>query len=132
MGYQLVPDDISNTISLLIVLLATYYAIKIVRLSDRFEFVALKGGKAPYYIVAGLVCLELDRFLDLFTGALTRAFGYPITATLNDPPAAVSAFFVFLGLREMYTVYIDKSKKRKLPLSTNEIWQVEQSQISPA
>ena len=126
-GYQFVPDDITNSISVTVVLFAIYYAIKIVRLSDKFEFVALRGGRAPYYIVVGLAFLELDRLLDLFTGVMSRIFSYPLTVTFNDPPAALSAFFIFLGLREMYVVYIrnEKAKSRNPIPSHDEIWETE-------
>ena len=124
-GYQIVPDDITNSISVAAVLLAIYYAVKIVRLSDKFEFVALKGGRAPYYLVLGLVFLEIDRLVDLFTNLLSRVFGYTITLTLNDPPATLSALFIFLGLREMYVVYIRNSKTRRPVPSHQEIWETE-------
>jgi len=105
---------------------AIYYAIKIVRLSDKFEYVALKGGRAPYYIVAGMVFLAIDRIFDLLTNwLLALGISYPITVTLNDPPAALAGFFIALGLREMYVVYIRNSKeKRPIPAHT-EIWETE-------
>jgi hypothetical protein len=103
-----------------------YYAVKIVRLSDKFEFVALKGGRAPYYLVLGLIFLEIDRLFDLFTNLFSRVFGYPIAITLNDPPSALSAFFIFLGLREMYVVYIRNSKAKKPVPSHQEIWETEE------
>jgi hypothetical protein len=106
-----------------VVLLAVYYAVKIVRLSEKFDFVALRGGRAPYYIVLGLIFLELDRVFDLATGFLSSRFGYPLSSTFNDPPAAVSAIFIFLGLREMYVVYIRNSKVKKLAPSAQELWQ---------
>ena len=105
--------------------MAIYYAVKIIRLSDKFEFVALKGGRAPYYLVLGLILLGIDRLFDLFTGILSKLIGSPIAVTLNDPPAAFSAFFIFLGLREMYVVYIRNSKARKPIPSHQEIWQTE-------
>jgi hypothetical protein len=108
-------------------LAAIYYAVKIVRLSDKFEFVALKGGKAPYYIVLGLLFLELDRLLDLSSGYLSATFGYPLASTFNDPPAAISAIFIFLGLREMYVVYIRSSKAKKPVPSHEEIWETERA-----
>jgi hypothetical protein len=125
MGYQLVPDDITNSISVAVVLVAIYYAVKIVRLSDKFEYVALKGGRAPYYIVAGLIFLETDRIFDLLTNYLSTIFGYQITTTFNDPPAALAGFFIALGLREMYVVYIRNSKLKTSVPAHNEIWQTE-------
>ena len=124
-GHQIVPDDITNSISVVVVLCAIYYAVKIVRLSDKFEYVALKGGRAPYYIVLGLIFLELDRLLDLFTNLLSGIFGYQVTVTFNDPPAALAAFFIFLGLREMYVVYIRNSKVKKPVPSHQDIWETE-------
>jgi hypothetical protein len=129
-GYQIVPDDLTNSITVVVVLFAIYYAVKIVRLSDRFEFVALKGGRAPYYIVVGLIFLEFDRLFDLLTGVLSRAFGYPLALTFNDPPAALSAIFIFLGLREMYVVYTRNSKTRKRVPSNQEIWETEKIESS--
>lgn len=86
---------------------------------------ALKGGRAPYYIVVGLFFLEMDRVFDLFTRYLAGYFGYQITVTLNDPPAALAGFFIALGLREMYVVYIRNSKvKRPIP-AHDEIWETE-------
>lgn len=117
---------------MVVVLFAIYYAVKIVRLSDKFEYVALKGGRAPYYIVLGLIFLEVDRLFDLFTNYLSGFFGYQITITFNDPPAALSAFFIFLGLREMYVVYIRNSKERKPAPSHEEIWETERAERSPA
>ncbi len=109
----------------MVVLFAIYYAVKIVRLSDKFEYVALKGGRAPYYIVAGLVFLGIDRVFDLFTNYLSSFFGYQVAVTFNDPPAALSGFFIALGLREMYVVYIRNSKEKKPLPQHQEIWETE-------
>ena len=125
MGRQIVPDDITNSISVAVVLFAIYYAVKIVRLSDKFEYVALKGGRAPYYIIVGLIFLEIDRVFDLFTAYLSEFFGYQVTVTFNDPPAALAGFFIALGLREMYVVYIRNSKLKKPVPSHQEIWETE-------
>jgi hypothetical protein len=125
LGRQIVPDDITNSISVAVVLFAIYYAVKIVRLSDKFEYVALKGGRAPYYIIVGLIFLEIDRVFDLFTAYLSEFFGYQVTVTFNDPPAALAGFFIALGLREMYVVYIRNSKLKKPVPSHQEIWETE-------
>ena len=125
LGHQIIPDDITNSISVVVVLFAIYYAVKIVRLSDNFDYVALRGGRAPYYIIAGLVFLELDRVLDLLTRTLAAVFGYEVTITLNDPPGALAGFFIALGLREMYVVYIRNSKAKKAIPAHNEIWETE-------
>jgi hypothetical protein len=114
-----------------VILIAIYYAVKIVRLSDKFDYVALKGGKAPYYIVAGLVFLEVDRVFDLFTSVLSSFFGYQVTVTFNDPPAALAGFFIALGLREMYVVYIRNSKMKKPIPSHEEIWETEKIESAP-
>jgi hypothetical protein len=125
LGYQIVPDDITNAISVVIVAVAIYYAVKIVRLSDKFDYVALKGGRAPYYIVLGMVFLEMDRIFDLFTIPLSWFFGYQWTVTFNDPPAALAGLFIALGLRDMYVVYIRNSKVKKPAPAHNEIWETE-------
>ncbi len=130
LGYQIVPDDITNSISIVVVAVAIYYSVKIVRLSDKFDYVALKGGRAPYYIVLGLIFLELDRVFDLLTIPLSWAFGYQWTVTFNDPPAALAGLFIALGLREMYVVYIRNSKVKKPIPSHQEIWETEK--IDPA
>jgi hypothetical protein len=130
-GYQVLPDDVTNTITVVIVFAALYYAFKIVRLSNQFEYVALRGGKAPYFIIAGLIFLEIDRIFDLFTVYLSRFFGFQFAVTFNDPPAALAAFFITLGLREMYVVYIKNSKaKRRLP-AHQEIWPIETESGTP-
>jgi hypothetical protein len=118
---------LTNTTSICVVVLAIYYAVRIVRLSDKFEFVALKGGRAPYFIIAGLLFLGLERVFDLLTGVFANTYGYPLTVTFNDPPAALSAFFILLGLREMYVVYIRNSKKNRAEPSHGEVWQVEEA-----
>ncbi|MDA4115444.1 MAG: hypothetical protein OK442_02680 [Thaumarchaeota archaeon] len=125
LGYQLVPDDITNSISIVVVAVAIYYAVKIIRLSDKFDYVALKGGRAPYYIVLGMIFLELDRIFDLLTIPLSWYFGYQWTVTFNDPPAALAGLFIALGLREMYVVYIRNSKAKKPVPSHEEIWETE-------
>ena len=109
----------------MVVAFAIYYAVKIVRLSDKFDYVALKGGRAPYYIVLGIVFLEIDRVFDLFTTPLSWIFGYQWTITFNDPPAALAGFFIALGLREMYVVYIRNSKVKKPAPAHDEIWETE-------
>ena len=130
-GHQVVPDDITNTLSVVVVLFAIYYAVKIVRLSDEFDYVALKGGRAPYFIVVGLIFLEVDRVFDLLTGWLATIFGYQITVTFNDPPAALAGLFIALGLREMYVVYIRNSKAKRPAPAHDEIWETEKTE-SPA
>lgn len=127
-GYPIRPEDIANAISAVIVAFAIYYAIKIVRLSDRFEYVALKGGRAPYYIVAGMVFLEMDRVLDLLTNWMTTAVGYQVVVTLDLIPASLAGFFIVLGLREMYAVYIRNSGTKRSPPAHNEVWETEKMQ----
>lgn len=130
-GYQVVPDDITNSISVIVVGVAVYYAVKIVRLSDEFEFVALRGGRAPYYIVAGMLFLLLDRVFDLATNwMLAMGANYQLVTMFNDPPAALSGVFIALGLREMYVVYIRSSKKRQL--AHGEVWETERVEATLA
>jgi hypothetical protein len=115
---------------------AIYYALKIVKNSDKFDYVALKGGRAPYYIVIGMIFLELDRVFDLITnGLLILGFSYQDVVTLNDPPAALAGLFIALGLREMYVAYIknSKAKVKKAVPAHNEIWETEKiEQEQPA
>jgi hypothetical protein len=109
-----------------VVAIAIYYAVKIVRLSDKFDYVALKGGRAPYYIVLGMIFLEMDRVFDLLTNwLLALGFSYPIVVTFNDPPATLAGLFIALGLREMYVVYIRNSKVKKQAPAHDEIWETE-------
>lgn len=127
-GYQIVPDDITNTISVIVVAIAIYYAVKIVRLSDKFEYVALRGGRAPYYIIAGLFFLEVDRIADLVTNwLLAMGFNYQLALTFNDPPSALAGLFIALGLREMYVVYIKNSKAKRHVPNHDEIWETERN-----
>jgi len=128
-GYQIQPDDITNSISVAVVAVAIYYAVKIVRLSDRFDYVALKGGRAPYYIVLGMIFLELDRVFDLVSNwLLALGVNYQVVVTLNDPPGALAGLFIALGLREMYVVYIKNSKIKKSVPSHEEIWETEKTE----
>jgi hypothetical protein len=127
LSFPWVPDDITNTISVVVVAISIYYAYKIVRLSREFEFAALRGGKAPYYIIIGLIFLEIDRLFDLFTNTLAVIFSYQITVTFNDPPATLAGFFIALGLREMYVAY----RKEPLPkrrVQPHEIWETEKEE----
>jgi hypothetical protein len=112
------------------VAVAIYYAVKIVRLSDKFDFVALKGGRAPYYIVTGMIFLEMDRVFDLLNNfLLILGFSYQDVVTFNDPPAALAGFFIALGLREMYVVYIKNSKMKRSVPAHNEIWETEKIEV---
>lgn len=130
LGYQIQPDDITNSISVVVVGVAIYYAVKIVRLSDKFDFVALKGGRAPYYIVTGMIFLEMDRVFDLLNNfLLILGFSYQDVTTFNDPPASLAGFFIALGLREMYVVYIKNSKVKKPVPAHNEIWETEKIEM---
>lgn len=130
-GYQIQPDDVTNSISVVVVAVAIYYAVKIVRHSDKFEFVALKGGRAPYYIVLGMVFLEFDRVFDLMTNwLLAMGLSYQIVVTFNDPPAALAGFFIALGLREMYVVYIRNSKQKKAIPAHQEVWETEKVEVT--
>lgn len=111
---------------MVVVAFATYYAVKIVRLTRQFDYAALRGGRAPYYIVLGMVFLLLDRVFDLLTNWLLAAgFNYQIIVTFNDPPGALAGFFIALGLREMYVVYIRNSKVKKAVPAHDEIWETE-------
>jgi hypothetical protein len=130
-GYQIVPEDITNSISVVVVAVAIYYAVKIVRLSDRFDFVALRGGRAPYYIVLGIVFLWIDRVFDLLTNwLLALGVSYQVTLALNDPPGALAGIFIALGIREMYVVYIKKSKIKRPVTVHSEIWETEKIETS--
>lgn len=72
-----------------------------------------------------MIFLEIDRVFDLLTGFLSNFFGYQVTITFNDPPAALAGFFIALGLREMYVVYIRNSRVKKPVPSHQEIWETE-------
>ena len=125
---EIVPDDITNSISVVVVLISIFYGYKIVQLSRQYEFVALKGGRAPYYIIIGLVFLLLDRIFDLLTNYLSTIFGMQLTVTFNDPPAMLSGVFILLGLREMYVIYRKGSKRRNIETPRGEdIWRTEDS-----
>jgi len=123
--YHIVPDDITNSISVVVVSISIYYAFRVVQLSRNYEFVALKGGKAPYYLILGMVFLLIDRIFDLLTNYLATIFGMQITVTFNDPPAAISGVFFLLGLREMYVIYLKRKRETVEAPKGEDIWKVE-------
>lgn len=120
-------DNITDLASIIIVILSLYYGVKIVRLSEEMEFVALKGGRAPYYIMAGMGFLALNRLFDFLADPyLSSIFGEDIALTFDDPPAMLAALFIFLGLRNMYAIYRKGSELKRNPKS-EEIWKTETS-----
>ena len=125
MPFQIIPDNISDAASIIIVAISLYYGVKLVRLSRDMEFVALKGGRAPYYIMAGMGFLAINRIFDLLAeNVLTDLVGSEFAPTLDDPPALLAALFIFLGLRNMYEVYRKGSSLSK-DSETEEIWTTE-------
>jgi len=79
-----------------------------------------------------MIFLEVDRLFDLVTNwLLAIGFSYQIVVTLNDPPGALAGFFIALGLREMYVVYIKNSKAKKSAPTHNEIWETEKVEEAP-
>lgn len=106
--------------------MAAYYAIKIIRLSDRFDFVALKGGRSPHYLVMGILFLLLDRVFDLVGNwLLVAGLTYQTVGMFNDAPGALSGLFIAMGLREMYEVYVRNSKIQKTLPAHDEVWETE-------
>jgi hypothetical protein len=73
-----------------------------------------------------MIFLGVDRLFDLLTNWLfALGVSYQVMVTFNDPPGALAGFFIALGLREMYVVYIRKSKVRKPIPTHDEIWETE-------
>jgi hypothetical protein len=118
-------DNFTDLASIIIVIISLYYGVRIVRLSEDMEFVALKGGRAPYYIMAGMGFLALNRLLDFLSEPfLETMFGEEIALTFDDPPAMLAALFIFLGLRNMYAIY-RKGSELKKGAKPEEIWKTE-------
>jgi len=92
------------------------------------EFVALKGGRSPYYIMTGLGFLALNRISDLLAeSVLTDLVGSEFATVFDDPPALFAAIFIFLGLRDMYVIYRKGGTLKTKDPSSEEIWAVEKS-----
>ena len=126
----IMPDNISDGASIVIVIISMYYGVKLVRLSREMEFVALKGGRAPYYIMVGMGFLALNRIFDLLAeNFFAEIVGNELATTLDDPPALLAALFTFLGLRNMYEVYRKGSTLSK-GSKVEEIWTTESSKAS--
>jgi len=70
----------------------------------------------------------MERIVDLLTNwFVALGFNLQVAATFNDPPAALAGFFIALGLREMYVVYIRNSRAKERIPSHEEIWDTEKS-----
>lgn len=124
------PDNISDIASIIVVAMSLYYGVKLVRLSREMEFVALKGGRAPYYIMVGMGFLAINRIFDLLAeNVLTDLVGSDLATTFDDPPALLAALFIFLGLRNMYELY-RKGSISSENSNTEEIWITESSETS--
>jgi len=120
-----VPDNISDVASIIVAIVSLHYGMKLVRLSKEIEFVTLKGGRAPYYIMAGLGFLALNRIADLLAeNILTDLVGSEFATVFDDPPALLAAVFIFLGLRNMYEIYRKSGTPKTRDPSSEEIWTV--------
>ena len=119
-------ENITDLASLVVVFVSIYYGIKIVRLSKEIEFVALKGGRAPYYIMVGMGFLAINRIADLLAeNILTDLVGSEFATVFDDPPALLAAIFIFLGLRNMYEIYRKSDMPKTRDSRSQEIWAVE-------
>ena len=99
-------ENITDLTSLILVSVTIVLGLRIVKMSRDIELVALKGGRAPYYIVIGVVFLGLNRLMDFLAEPfLNPLLGDELSLTLDDVPGALAALFIFLGLRSMYLLY---------------------------
>ena len=121
MSTLIIIENITDFASLVLVSITIYLGFRIVRLSREIELVALKGGRAPYYIITGVFFLGLNRLLDFLAEPLSPILGEEISLTLDDPPGALAALFIFFGLRNMYLLY-RKSSKKAGEFTAEELW----------
>jgi len=117
----IIIENIADLASLLLVSITIYLGFKIVRLSREMELVALKGGRAPYYIITGVFFLGLNRLLDFLAEPLSPILGEEISLALDDAPGALAALFIFFGLRNMYLLY-RKSSNKGAKVTAEELW----------
>lgn len=121
MSTLIIIENITDFASLVLVSITIYLGFRIVRLSREIELVALKGGRAPYYIITGVFFLGLNRLLDFLAEPLSPIVGEEISLTLDDAPGALAALFIFFGLRNMYLLYRKSSKKAE-EFTAEELW----------
>lgn len=104
--YQFWLKLFSDGTSLIAVLVSFYYVFKLLRLGKGMELLAIKGGNGPKYIALAILFLALNRLLDMIAEPLIPIITADVAFSLDDPPAALSAIFLAIGLRSMYTLYI--------------------------
>lgn len=108
--YQFWLELFSDGVSLVAVLISFYYVFKLVRLGRGVKLLAIKGGNGPKYIALAILFLAINRLMDLIAEPLIPDLTADIAFALDDPPAALSAIFLAIGLRSMYTLYIRAAK----------------------
>ncbi|MFQ6135522.1 MAG: hypothetical protein ACE5KU_06910 [Nitrososphaerales archaeon] len=108
--YQFWLELFSDGVSLVAVLISFYYVFKLVRLGRGVELLAIKGGHGPKYIALAILFLAVNRLMDLIAEPLIPDLTTDVAFALDDPPAALSAIFLAVGLRSMYMLYIRAAK----------------------
>lgn len=108
--YQFWLELFSDAVSFVAVLISFYYIFKLIWLGRRVELLAIKGGRGPWYIVLAIVFLSVNRLMDMLAEPLIPDLTADLAFALDDPPAALSAIFLALGLRSMYVFYIEAAK----------------------
>lgn len=116
--YQFWLELFFDGVSLIAVLISFYYAFKLIRLGRGVKMLAIKGGRGPKYIVLAIFFLLINRLMDFIAEPLIPELTADVAFALDDPPAALSAIFLTIGLRSMYTFYIRAEK------SSSEIYSV--------
>lgn len=107
--YQFWLELLTDGTSLVSVLVSFYYIFKLMRLGRGVELLAIKGGHGPKYIAIAVLFLMLNRLMDLIAEPLIPQLTADVAFALDDPPAALAAIFLALGIRSMYTLYVDAS-----------------------
>jgi len=103
--YVYLLEMISDTVSLIAVSISFYYVYKLLRLGRGVELLAIKGGSGPKYIAAAVASLAVNRLVDISSEPLFSILRPEIVLALDDPPAALAAILLAIGLRRMYALY---------------------------
>lgn len=101
----------TDLLSFMAVVFSFYYVIKLIKLGEGVKVLAIQGGKGPKYIAVSIFFLAVNRFMDLIVEPFLPDELNDIVLSLDDPPAALAAIFLVLGLRNMYTFYVKASKE---------------------
>lgn len=113
--YVYLLELLADSISLIAVFMGFYYIYRLLRLGKGVELLAIKGGRGPKYIALAVLSLAVNRVMDILSEPLFSIMRPEIVLVLDDPPAALAAILLALGLRNMYTLY----RKTETPLPSH-------------